>query len=277
MMAAGLPASELGQRVLSGLVLATVTLVATVSGGWINAVFWTVAALVVLVEWQKLVSGAHRPPLLAVGALAVVTGALGAFPGMPFALWLGLGIGAAVTTALVFMPHGGLWPAGGVLYAMALVMASVLCRGSGPDGVIAMLFLFAAVWGTDIVAYFAGRAFGGPKLWPQVSPKKTWSGAIGGVAGALIGCMVVLMVAGIALRPGHIAMALILSTATQAGDLLESAIKRRFDAKDAGQLIPGHGGLMDRVDGFIVAAAVAAVIGTARAGLDAVPAGIIQW
>ena len=124
------------------------------------------------------------------------------------------------------------------------------------------------MWATDIAAYFAGRAIGGPKLMPRVSPNKTWSGAIGGTAGGVVGGVVVAAhVRRRAASPRSRAWRFVLSVVSQAGDLLESAVKRRFDAKDASQLIPGHGGLMDRLDGFVAAAVAAALIGLLRGGL----------
>jgi phosphatidate cytidylyltransferase len=138
--------------------------------------------------------------------------------------------------------------------------------------------LFAVVWVTDIAAYFAGRMIGGPKLWPRVSPKKTWSGAVvGTIAAVAAGLAVVAVVAGAQPWPALAAVCLVLSIASQAGDLAESALKRRFGAKDAGKLILGHGGLMDRLDGFIAAAVVAALIGVARGDVSAPAAGLLIW
>jgi phosphatidate cytidylyltransferase len=152
-----------------------------------------------------------------------------------------------------------------------------LLRRDATLGFAAIVFLFAVVWLTDITAYFCGRALGGPKLMPQVSPNKTWSGAIGGVAGALIGGTSVAWYAGIGNLAAVAAVALALSVASQAGDLFESALKRRFDAKDASGLIPGHGGVMDRVDGFVFAVTVAVLIGLARGGIDAPAHGLLVW
>ncbi|MGL4241831.1 MAG: phosphatidate cytidylyltransferase, partial [Beijerinckiaceae bacterium] len=135
----------------------------------------------------------------------------------------------------------------------------------------------AVVWGTDTCAYFTGRTLGGPKLWPAVSPKKTWSGAIGGLVGGAALGLIVLSAAGIGLKWQHVALSLAFSVATQAGDLFESALKRRYDVKDAGSIIPGHGGVMDRLDGFIFAAALAAVVGVARGGLSNAPQGLTAW
>jgi phosphatidate cytidylyltransferase len=165
----------------------------------------------------------------------------------------------------------------GVLYAAALAAAVILCRGVETVGLAVILWLFAVVWGTDTCAYFTGRALGGPKLWPRVSPKKTWSGAIGGLLGGALLGLAVLALAGIAVKWQHFALSLAFSVATQAGDLFESSLKRRYDVKDASNIIPGHGGVMDRLDGFIFAAVLAALCGMARAGLTDVPKGLAVW
>lgn len=181
-------------------------------------------------------------------------------------------------TALVALASNRwIWMAAGVAYAGVLLLAPISLRVDDQFGFSAVLFIFAVVWATEVMAYFAGRAIGGPKLAPAVSPKKTWSGAIAGIVSAMI-------IAAIAARyvPGThalalVAVAFVLSVSSQGGDLFESAIKRRFGAKDAGRLIPGHGGVMDRLDGFWAAALVAIVIGVMRGGFDAPARGLLIW
>jgi phosphatidate cytidylyltransferase len=172
--------------------------------------------------------------------------------------------------------HRGLWLAVGMFYAAVTLLAPLMLRADAGYGFLAILFLFAIVWMTDIMGYAVGRAVDGRKLWPAVSPNKTWSGAIGGLAGALVGGLGVAAWGAHALVP--IAMlAVTLSMVAQGGDLLESAIKRKFGAKDTSDLIPGHGGVMDRLDGFIAAALVAALIGMLRGGPDAAARGLLVW
>src|SRR5208283_1683631 len=135
-------------------------------------------------------------------------------------------------------------------------------RVSPNFGIAAILWLFAVVWGADIAAYFAGRLIGGPRLWPTVSPGKTWSGAIvGAFAGGVLGLM-------LAAWTNRLAALFWLGLATaivsEFGDLFESAIKRRFGVKDSSGLIPGHGGLMDRLDAFIAASTFAAIVAAAN-------------
>ena len=177
-------------------------------------------------------------------------------------------------TALV---KGPLWIVAGTFYAGILFAAPMILRGDVEFGLLAILLLFAVVWATDIFGYFAGRAFGGPKLCPAISPKKTWSGAIAGTFGAAILAVAVAWVFG-RFQYGTIAgIALLLSVAAQLGDLLESWIKRKFGAKDASQLIPGHGGVMDRLDGFWAATLLGCLFGLARGGFDAPARGLLIW
>lgn len=170
----------------------------------------------------------------------------------------------------------GLWLAAGALYAVVTLLAPLTLRADAGYGFLAIVFLFAIVWMTDIMGYMVGRAVGGRKLWPAISPNKTWSGAIGGVAGALVAGLGVATWGALPLVPIAI-LAMILSMVAQGGDLLELAIKRKFGAKDTSDLIPGHGGVMDRLDGFIAAALVAAVIGVLRGGPDAAARGLLVW
>jgi phosphatidate cytidylyltransferase len=173
-----------------------------------------------------------------------------------------------------------LWFVAGGFYAAVTFVAPTTLRGLRPDqayGFSAIVFLFAIVWITDIMGYAVGRAIGGRKLWPAVSPNKTWSGAVGAVAGSLAAGLAVAAWDGMALAPIAI-LAMILSMVAQGGDLFESAIKRKFGAKDTSDLIPGHGGLMDRLDGFIAAALAAALIGAWRGGgFDGAARGLLVW
>jgi len=169
------------------------------------------------------------------------------------------------------------WLAAGIAYAAVLLFAPLILRRDPALGFAAMAFLFAVVWVTDIAAYFAGRAIGGPKLLASVSPKKTWSGAIGGTLGGIAAGALTVKLLGLSVAPALVLVACFLSVVAQAGDLLESAIKRHFGAKDAGSIIPGHGGLMDRLDGFLTAAAAAAMVGLIRAGLEAPARGLLVW
>jgi phosphatidate cytidylyltransferase len=201
------------------------------------------------------------------------------FGGWPFALFW------AIASAIVLWEWitlvrgtGGFgWIVCGVVYAVLLLLAPVALRSDPELGMAAILLLFAVVWTTDIAGYFAGRAIGGPKLAPAISPKKTWSGAIAG----LVGSVIVVALGAHFVPQAHIVplliLAIVLSVVSQAGDLVESALKRRFGAKDAGHIIPGHGGVMDRLDGFWAAAVCAAIIGIIRGGIAQPAAGLLLW
>jgi phosphatidate cytidylyltransferase len=159
-------------------------------------------------------------------------------------------------------PVPPLWLGFGVLYIGLTGVALIELREDHQVGRDNVIFLFLVVWASDISAYLAGRALGGPRLMPAVSPNKTWSGALGGLAGAMaIGFMTAASFSSGINVPWALSIAAILGVAAQAGDLLESWIKRRFGVKDSSGLIPGHGGLLDRLDGVLAAAPVAALIG----------------
>lgn len=155
------------------------------------------------------------------------------------------------------------WLAAGVLYVGLAGIALIELRHDNAAGQANVLFLFLVVWASDIGAYMAGRFFGGPRIAPAVSPNKTWSGAAGGLLAAmLVGAGTAMLLApGGALRAA--AIAAMLGVMAQAGDLLESWIKRHFEVKDTSALIPGHGGLLDRLDGVLAAAPLAALLALA--------------
>ncbi|HYQ19132.1 MAG TPA: CDP-archaeol synthase [Xanthobacteraceae bacterium] len=274
--AVGSRGGELVLRVCSALVLVPIAIGTAYLGGWPFAVFWGLAAMGVLWEWISLVARSdHRTVLMTGGASLALAVALVA-TGHLLAAVIVLAISTLGVAALA-PAKWRTWIAAGVPYAGALGVAPVVLRSDSEDGFLAVIFLFAIVWTTDVVAYFSGRAIGGPKLMAQVSPKKTWSGAIGGTLAAVVVAFVLAkMMAVSGLFP--IAMlAVVLSICAQGGDLFESFLKRRFGAKDSGHLIPGHGGLMDRLDGFITASVVAALIGLLRGGFEAPGRGLLVW
>jgi phosphatidate cytidylyltransferase len=185
-------------------------------------------------------------------------------------------VAAGAVAVAVLAGQQRAWSTGGVLYAGVLALAPAVLRRDPQMGSAAVFFLFAVVWATDILGYFIGRMVGGPLLAARISPKKTWAGAVGGAAGAVAAGVGFALLAGYAML-GSAVTALVLSIVSQGGDLLESAVKRRFGVKDASHVIPGHGGLMDRLDGFLAAAGVAALIGIVRCGPDAAAHGLLLW
>lgn len=262
-------------RVASAAILAPLAIAAAWFGDWPFTVFWGLAALAVWWEWVGLVEPAGRNLVLATGACTLILlGVLLEADNLSIAaMMVALGVLAGIVTAGRQAPL----VAGGLIYASVLLMATTILRADVVYGFAAILFLYAIVWGTDIGGYFAGRAIGGPKLAPAISPKKTWSGAIGG---AIVGVAAAIAVAEtFSIRhPVAIGMvAFVLSLVSQSGDLFESWLKRRFEAKDTSALIPGHGGVMDRLDGFIFAGVAALLIGITRGGIEAPAAGLLVW
>ncbi len=170
-----------------------------------------------------------------------------------------------------------LWCATGLLYAGVVLAAPMILRRDPQLGALALFYLFAVVWATDILAYGGGRLIGGPRLAPAISPHKTWSGAVVGMIGGICAGTAVAFMGSLVNPLAAIGLALLLSAAAQTGDLAESAVKRRFGVKDSSRIIPGHGGLMDRLDGFLAAAGIAALLGAARGGLDGAAGGLLIW
>jgi len=265
---------NLVMRIAVAAVLIPLAVAIAYAGGWLWTVLVTLAASGLFVEWLAIVglAGATRLTVTGVAALAVA-GLCFAIGRLDAALIvLGVGLVAVVSIA----PERRNWAAAGFLYAAAAEIASVLLRLDPVKGFAALMFVLLIVWVTDSGGYFAGRGIGGPKLWPRVSPKKTWAGAAGGFAASLA------VAAGFAAfdlgRIGPLLMVSgALSVASQLGDLFESAVKRRFGVKDSGHIIPGHGGLMDRLDGFVAAAVVAALFGLLRGGADGVGRALMVW
>jgi phosphatidate cytidylyltransferase len=249
--------SELALRIISGLVLAVAVLAATVWGGPFFALVWAVAGGGVAYEWRIMTvpagDGGRRPRAVLI-ALLVAASALALQLTGPLAA--GALIAAAILAALIGQPGKAEVGAAalGVLYAAVIALVPVAAR-HGEGGRLLVLWIFAVVWSTDVLAYACGRLIGGPKLWPRISPNKTWSGFLGGVTAGTLGGW---LVAGTTLVGGPApveAAAVVLASAiaavaSQAGDLAESALKRRVGVKDSGHIIPGHGGLMDRLDSF---------------------------
>ncbi len=266
---------DLWRRVAAAVAMGSVALAATWIGGFLFAAFWWLASIVVLWEWQRLVGGERLiVARVGAGAVALALAALSALHDSIAGVVAALILGAA---AVGWIAGGrqGIWAAAGVLYAGALVASVGLLRVSPSFGMASILWLFAVVWGADIAAYFAGRLIGGPRLWPRVSPGKTWAGAIvGAFAGAVLGLM-------LAAWTNRLAALFWLGLATaivsELGDLFESALKRRFGVKDSSGLIPGHGGLMDRLDAFTSASFFAAVVAILHPKGDYIASGLLQW
>lgn len=276
--------ADLGPRIVSALILVAVAIATLITGGVLFVMAWLAAALAVQLEWQRLIGGLNFALRFAAGSAAVFAAALLANFNSPGFGLLALMAGAVVS-GYVAEPGRRGWSATGVLYAGSLVIAVLTLRHSFPFGERAVGWLFAVVWGTDVVAYFAGRLIGGPRFAPQISPSKTWAGTlIGMIGGAALGSLFLVFAAYLSQvdtpSPPFVLflLGLITSAVAQGGDLFESWTKRCFGAKDSGALIPGHGGMMDRLDGFIAAAAWVALLGTLHGlGFPSPAEGLFHW
>ena len=247
------------QRLLSSLVMAAGALAAVLVGGWPFVLLVLLATVVMAHEWLHL-AAPMRPPgrlltLLVAGlpGLAVLALAAGFSTLALAALAVAPIVGAGAGPRMAELPPGRV--AAGTLYVGIPALALVWLRTQAPGGGTHLLWLLLVVWATDIFAYLVGRTVGGPKLAPRISPGKTWSGLCGGVVGAGLtgGIAALALGAGFGLAA---AVGALLALVGQGGDLFESALKRQAGVKDSGHLIPGHGGLLDRIDGLVFSAPV---------------------
>ncbi|MDP6346687.1 MAG: phosphatidate cytidylyltransferase [Alphaproteobacteria bacterium] len=251
--AADPPASSLGLRLTSALILLPVGLLVVYAGGLSFAALVGLAGMLMVMEWDRLSGGTGAGPL-GLGGMATLLAmaAAGHFLGPSWG-FVAILIGAAALWPLARAEgRSAGWALLGLIW-LGLPCLVLLWLRSGENGLIVVLWLLATVFMCDTGAYFAGRAIGGPKLAPRFSPKKTWAGLIGGmVSAALVGVAVAVGVGDGSIVPPMLIGAA-LAVISQIGDLAESAVKRRFGAKDSGDLIPGHGGVMDRFDAVLFA------------------------
>jgi phosphatidate cytidylyltransferase len=263
------PGRELLARVVSAVALALIALVGALFGGWAAATVIAIVLAIVHLEWANITDHSPWPTAVFTAGLVI---AIAMFT-------MGLHVGGLTIVALAILAAAATWDVWrplGVLYASLLGFGLLTLRLSPDAGLAAVLFVLAVVTATDTGAFFVGRRIGGAKLWPRVSPNKTWAGAIGGLVAGVIAGFVALALLGVPVSPPLAAIVVVLSIAAEAGDLFESFVKRQFGAKDSGRLLPGHGGLMDRVDGLAVAAGLAAMIGWFHAGGD-IGRGLLAW
>ena len=265
---------NLMQRIVAALVLIPLALALAYAGGAAWTALVTVVAIGLYVEWLMVVGEVKAISVTVSGAVALaLSGVCLALGLVDFAVIV-LGLGLVVVVVLAAGHRS--WAAAGFLYTAAAELASFMVRFDQHYGWFALVLVLLVVWASDIGGYAAGRSVGGPILAPRVSPNKTWAGAIGGFVGSLV------VAAGwAATGPGKIVpimlIGAVLSVASQLGDLFESAVKRRFGVKDSSHIIPGHGGLLDRLDGYVAAIVLAAILGLVRGGLDGVGRGLMVW
>jgi phosphatidate cytidylyltransferase len=257
--------SELQLRIFSAVFLAGFALFCTWMGGKTFLLLAIVASTLIFYEFRGLVRSAMpaRIGWFAFGFLLMV-----------FASYLverpdsGILVAAMATIVLMvweWVVRRSVW-AGVLLVYAAAPFAAIVGLRQGEIGLFDILFIMGCVWGADTLAYFTGKKFGGPKLAPKISPKKTWSGFAGGIVGSILVSALIARAFGYLIGPGMVFLAIFLSLVSQVGDLFESWVKRRFGVKDSGRLIPGHGGILDRIDGLIFALVAAWLLGMNFAG-----------
>jgi phosphatidate cytidylyltransferase len=269
---------DLGKRLVSALVLIPAVLGDVYVGGiWFEA-FVALVAVLMAQEWTRLT---HRGNSLqfALHAGAAMSGAMiTAHAGLGSALIAILVLWLVSVVAVRFQqPVATTWCYLGVPYVGLPAVALVLLRHDAAHGLAAIVWVMVTVWSADTLAYFAGRIIGGPKLAPRISPKKTWAGLGGAVAGSAFASVLFCVLAGYA---GIAVLAVIagaMAIVEQGGDLFKSSWKRFYGVKDSGDLIPGHGGVIDRIDGLVAVAVAAALIGLARGGMEATATGLLVW
>jgi phosphatidate cytidylyltransferase len=269
---------DLGVRTASAMVLIPVAIACAWFGGiWFKGFVLVLAGLIAH-EWTALV----HPRNFTQYALHTGSALCGAV--LPDLAGVGIALLAIVGLALVSIvmarkedPDSSRWRYFGIFYVGFPALAFTLLRSDSHFGFAAILWVFLIVWSADTLAYFAGRIFGGPKLAPVISPKKTWAGLAGAVAGS---ALVSFIFAGITQLNGIWTLTVLagcLAIVEQAGDLFESSLKRFHGVKDSGRLIPGHGGVIDRVDGLIAVAVAAALIGVLHEQGANAARGLLRW
>lgn len=267
--------ADVGPRLLSAAVLIAVTVTALYLGSYFFSGVVGAVYAGAYREWETMVS---RAPLTVPGMALI--GLVG-LSGLIFPLLGAVGLIGTILVACILAAFMGrellVWRIAGLLLFGLLILSAVLMRGNGEAGILAGLFLGTVVWMTDSAAFFTGRQIGGEKLAPGISPSKTWSGALGGLAlGSGMGLLVWILLTD---SPWWIGLLISFSISIvgQLGDLSESAVKRHFRIKDSGDIIPGHGGLMDRLDSLTFGLILVLLIGAAHGGFGAVAEGLLYW
>lgn len=250
---------ELQIRIGSGVAVAAIGLLTVYGGAAPFAIVLGLVAAVMSWEWGRLVRPEGTAVAIAVHVAAVLAATALTISGMLGTALAALAVGAVALAILSLSSGRAALSALGVAYTGAPVIALGFLRNDPSLGFLAVLFVLLAVIATDTAAFFAGRGIGGAKLWPSVSPNKTWSGLIGGVSAAAIMGLVFPVLTGSGLSAWLAPLGLLLGLVAQAGDLAESALKRYAGVKDTSDLIPGHGGFMDRMDGIVTASVLAAL------------------
>ncbi len=245
---------ELKLRIISAIILAVIVLVITWIGGQTFTLLWAVAAFLIMREFNRIcatkMSFSYNLASFITLFLIIASWLIGERD----TAFIIFAVGFLVLAAWQFIFGRNIWAACGLAYSALPFFAMSDLRSDNFNGLIVILLLYFCVWGADVFAYFAGRTIGGPKLAPRISPNKTWSGFIGSLVGALLLSYMVNIAAGFEPVLIFFIIMVLAAIVSQLGDLMESFIKRKFNVKDSGTIIPGHGGVLDRVDGLVVAA-----------------------
>ncbi|WP_417318031.1 phosphatidate cytidylyltransferase [Emcibacter sp.] len=246
-------------RILSALVMLPVAIALILFGGWAYTVVILLLSVLILLEWNMITTGKWKTPLFLVQALLVIALGCGMkLQGTVTIIDVIVFLNAVLLAALLSKKDFKLAIAGG-FYALLPALAMIWLREFVVGGAYVILWAMIIVWSMDTGAYFAGKKIGGPKMSPRISPNKTWAGLVGGALLAVVTGVMSARFFGFEPLYLYAAASIVLALWSQVGDLAESAVKRKFDVKDSGAIIPGHGGIMDRVDGILFVMPVVAL------------------
>jgi phosphatidate cytidylyltransferase len=254
---------EVALRVASAIVLAPIGVWVVYAGGWPLVIATALCALIASAEWTQMAAKATSRAARVIFHVVLGAGAVAAVGvaryGLEYVALAGLAAAGLAALAAMAMRADRASMAFGALYTSLPFGAFVWIREGAEDGRLILFALLGIVWATDIAAYFAGRGFGGPLLAPKDSPNKTWTGAIGAVVCACLAGVTVARAFG-GDQAHWLIASLVLSVVAQAGDLLESRFKRFYGVKDTSGVVPGHGGVLDRLDALMAAVLVSALV-----------------
>ncbi|MFC7050575.1 phosphatidate cytidylyltransferase [Emcibacter nanhaiensis] len=246
-------------RILSALVMLPVAIALILYGGWVYTAVILLLSVLILQEWNMITTGGWKTPLFFVqAALVLALGVSLKLFGSVSLIDLLVFLNAILLTAILSKKDFKFAVAGG-FYALLPALSLIWLREYLPGGAYIILWAMILVWSMDTGAYFAGKKIGGPRMSPKISPNKTWAGLIGGAILALITGTVSARYFGFQPLYQFVIISVVLAVWSQIGDLAESAVKRKFKVKDSGAIIPGHGGILDRVDGILFVMPVVAL------------------
>lgn len=251
--------SDLKPRLIAGAVMAAVALALAYAGPKPFALLVIAVALIMCWEWGRVVRGEEFGLAFVVHAGTIIVAGVLAAVGLPALGGVAVAIGGIILLVMPLGPRQAM-SAAGVAYVGFPTVAMLWLRADVSLGFVAILFIFAIVWGSDIGAFVAGRTIGGPKLWPRVSPNKTWAGFLGALAAGLVSGLIFAQVVSGASSLVLGTNGMLLAFVAQMGDLAESALKRQFGIKDSSAIIPGHGGVMDRADSTVAVSVAVSIL-----------------